>query len=150
MYIATLDVTGPSMFGPPLDDLFRAILETTATEADRDTEDNFIAGCYALASARAQVLRGGGTVYPIDAEFAFSLWCRWPLKPNLSAEFRDTVQNLRESIFTKGGVDTDLLAATVPDSTLFLPFEGLYQLQAAGAFDQLFPPPQGQRVRAGA
>ena len=147
MYIATLDVRDPNMFGD-LDNLFRAILGTTATEADRDTEDNFIAGCYALASARAQLMRREGTVYPIDAEFAFSLWCRWPLKPNLPVEFRDTVRNLRESIFTVSGVDTDLLAAAVPDSTLILPFEGLYLLQGAGAFDQLFPPPQGQRARA--
>ena len=145
MYIATLDVRGPNMFGD-LDNLFRAILQTTVSEADDAAEDAFIAGCYALASARAELLRGG-MVYPIDAEFAFSLWCRWPLKPDLSAEFRDNVKNLRETIFTKDAVDTDLLAATVPDSTLLLPFEGLYQLQAAAAFDQLFPPPQGQRER---
>jgi hypothetical protein len=148
MYIATLDVRGPYMFGD-LDVLFRNILQTSATGDDDATEDNFIAGCYALASARAELLRVGA-VYPIDAEFAFSLWCRWPLKPDLSAEFRDRVRDLRESIFTVGGVDTDRLAATVPDSTLLLPFEGLYQLQAAEAFDQLFPPGQRQRVRAGA
>jgi hypothetical protein len=146
MYIARLNIRGPYLFGD-LDGLFRDILETTATDADRASEDNFITGCYALASARAELLRGG-VVYPIDAEFAFSLWCRWPLKPNLSAEFRDTVRDLRESIFSEGGLDAERLATTVADSTLLLPFEGLYQLQAAEAFDQLFPPSQSQRERA--
>jgi hypothetical protein len=137
MYIAKLDVRGPHMFGD-LDDVFRAILDTTATEADSAAaEDNFISGCYALASARAEILRSG-VVYPIDAEFAFSLWCRWPLKPDLSAEFRDTVRNLRESIFTEDRLNTDLLVAAVPDATLLLPFEGLYRLQAAEAFNELF------------
>jgi hypothetical protein len=134
-----------------LDPLFRSILETTATEADRAAEDSFISGCYALASARARLLRGElGVAYPIDAEFAFSLWCRWPLKPDLSVDFRNTVRNLREAIFTEDGVDADLLAARVADSTLMLPFEGLYLLQAAEEFDQLFPPAQGQRATAGA
>jgi hypothetical protein len=145
MYIAKLNVTGPHMFGD-LDELFRAILDTTATGSDRAYEDDFIAGCYALASARAEILRGG-VAYPIDAEFAFSLWCRWPLKPEVSAEFRSTVQNLRESIFS-GGLETDRLAAAVPDSTLLLPFEGLYRLQAAEALEQLFPPAQSQAVQA--
>ena len=145
MYIAKLNVTSPNMFGD-LDQLFRVILDTTATEFDRSYEDDFVAGCYALASARAELLRGG-VAYPIDAEFAFSLWCRWPLKPEVSMEFRSTVQDLRESIFS-GGLDTDLLAAAVPDSTLLLPFEGLYRLQAADAVEQLFPPAQSQAVQA--
>jgi hypothetical protein len=86
-------------------------------------------------------------VYPVDAEFVFSLWCRWPLKPDVPEEFREAVRNLRGSIFGNG-LDADQLAAAVPDSTLMLPFEGLYQLQAAEAFDELFPPAQSQRVRA--
>lgn len=77
-------------------------------------------------------------MFPIDAEFAFSLWCRWPLKPDVSADFYNGIRDLRESIFA-GGLGVDRLAATVPDSTLMLPFEGLYRLQIAGAIDQLFP-----------
>ena len=70
-----------------------------------------------------------------------------PLKPDVSAEFRSSVQNLRESVFS-GGLDTNRLAAAVPDSTLLLPFEGLYRLQAAEALDQLFTPAQSQAVEA--
>jgi len=147
MYIAKLDIQGPYMFGE-LDGLFRSILGTTATETELRYEDDFISGCYALAAARAEMLRGG-TLYPIDAEYAFSIWCRWPLKPDVSAEFRGTVQNLRESVFGNG-LDAYQLASAVPDSTLLLPFEGLYRLQAANAFDQLFPPAQGQVAEAGA
>jgi hypothetical protein len=63
MRIVRLDVQNTELFGEPIDGLIRAILRTTATEADRAFEDEFITGCYALYySSRFTVSSGSAAL----------------------------------------------------------------------------------------
>lgn len=108
-------------------------------EPDENLRD-VLAGGVALADKRANLLLR--EAYPLDAEFTFSLWCWWKLKPRIPPRLAEELRSLRRWAFA--GVasgDTERLAASVPESTLVLDFEELYRRQATADLRALLSPP---------
>jgi hypothetical protein len=131
-----LEISNP--FDDVVTDLLRGIL-APSLELDERMED-VLAGGVSLARERARLLER--EPYPLDGEFAFSLFCWWPLKPRVSDAFAYDLRSLRAYGFE--GVasgDTERLARMVPQQTLTLDFADLYRRQAEGALRALLLPP---------
>jgi hypothetical protein len=103
----------------------------------KESLPDVLSGGFALAVRRAQLL--GRQVVPLDAEFAFSLFCWWPFKREPKPGMSERLADIRAPLF-RGAALADLTALeeAVPDSTLMLSHEDLYQLQQHGELGELF------------
>lgn len=118
-----------NLFTADIDDLFRHLVEPRL-EPDENVED-VLAGGYAIASARASLAER--EPFPLDAEFALSVWCWFPLKPDVPTDLRNQLIDARREIFSGFAEgNTELLSSALPESTLLLSHEALYRLQAGG------------------
>jgi hypothetical protein len=118
---------------------FALLLERRLAAGER--LEDALWGAVSLGAERARRLEREAC--PIDAEFAFSMWCWWPLKRRVSREFSSSVEDFRPYAF-EGVADgeSSRLAATVRGEALTLDFATLYQLQAERDLWALFHPPE--------
>ena len=106
--------------------------------------DAVLRGGFELAERRAALLNR--PVTPLDAEFAFSLLCHWPFKPPATDTYRAAVAPIRAQVlaerpdfFTDLQLDDEsALSRLVPDATLTLTHEQLYDAMANAEVERLF------------
>src|SRR5690349_6471289 len=80
------------------EDVVQAFASVLGPRLERDVSlDDFLAGGFDLARRRAWLHHRDP--FPLDAEFAFSLFCRWPIKPPAAPQYVAQVRTLRLTAF---------------------------------------------------
>jgi predicted alpha/beta-hydrolase family hydrolase len=109
--------------------VFRLAIENQITQ--RENIDDVLVGGYSLGARRAQLFNR--EVWALDAIVVFSIWCYWPLKPRLLPEHQAVLMDRRVPLFADFAAgNTGPLQEAVPEATLLLPLDTLYERQQAG------------------
>jgi hypothetical protein len=123
----SMDLVSP--FDENVISVFRFAVEGQLTKGEH--LDDVLAAGYFLGAKRANLL--AREIWALDSIVAFSLWCLWPLKPQLHPDDRAALQYRRLSLFADFALgNTSPLELAVPESTLLLPLETIYLRQQKG------------------
>lgn len=125
-----LNIVSESPFSAEVTEQFRSPI-APAAGSPQQTEAILVAA-YSLGVKRADLLQRG--VEPSDVEYALSILCHWPFKPQgigeIVAQTRAVSQHAAQEAIRGDARELDRL---VPDFMLLLSTERLHELQDRGA-----------------
>jgi hypothetical protein len=122
------------IFTPDIANVFLGVLRTSSEDKPELDLRQLLDIATSFAVHRAELL--GRQPIPSDVEYVLTIFCRWPLKPPPSADYRSVVQERLETALIEG--DLNALTNSILEVALVLSIEMLLKAQTENRTQWLF------------